>query len=177
MEAREKPGSLRIGTPGNGTVAQLALDFLRRLAGAEFVHVPFRGGTPAALETIAGRIEATVAGLGELGANDRLRLLALAAPERLARWPAVPTFREQGVDFVGAAWFGLSAPAGLPEPIADRLAAECAALVAQPETATLIEGLGSTPNRGPSRAAVAAFVAAEAARWGEAARAAGVRAE
>src|SRR3712207_1272949 len=111
---RDAPGGARVGTPGNGTSAHVSLELLRRLTGVEITHVPFRDGTAAATETVAGRIEATMAGLGELGGNDRLRLLALGAPERLAGWPAVPTFREQGVDLVTTVWFGLCAPAGLP---------------------------------------------------------------
>jgi len=175
--AREKPGMVRVGTPGNGTASQVSLEMLRRLTGVELAHVPFRSGGTAAIDTIAGRIEATMAGLGELGGNERLRLVGLAAPERLAGWPQAPTFREQGTDFVATVWFGLCAPAGLPGGIADRLHGEAQAMLAQPETAALVARLGSTPDRRLPRAEVAAFITAEAARWGEVARAGGVRAE
>ena len=175
--ARRTAGGLRVGTPGNGTAAHVGLEMMRAAAGAEIVHVPFRGGAAAAMETVAGRIEASFSGLGEVAGNDRVRLLALAARERLPGWPAVPTFREEGLDLVATAWFGLCGPAGLPAAIADRLHREAHAAVTAPEVAALIARLGSAPNRGLSRAETAAFVAAEAKRWGDAARAAGVQAE
>ena len=92
-------------------------------------------------------------------------------------WPAVPTFREEGLELVAAAWFGLCGPAGLPDAVADRLHREAQAAVTAPEVAAVLAWLGSAPNRGLSRAETAAFVAAEAKRWGDAARAAGVQAQ
>lgn len=175
--ARRTPGGLRVGTPGNGTAAHVGLEMMRAATGSGIVHVPFRGGVAAAMETVAGRIEASFSGLGEVAGNDRVRLLALAARERLPGWPAVPTFREEGLDLIAAAWFGLCGPAGLPAAIADRLHREAQAAVTAPEVSALAARLGSAPNRGLSRADTAAFVAAEARRWGDAARAASVQAE
>jgi tripartite-type tricarboxylate transporter receptor subunit TctC len=175
--AREQPGTLRVGTPGNGTAAQVSLELLRRMTGAGFLHVPFRGGQAAVLETVAGRIEATMANLSEVAGNDRLRVLGMGAEARLPRWPAVPTFTEQGVPLLATIWFGLCAPARLPGAIAERLHRETLGFVGQPETAALLASLGSAPARRLSRPEVAAFIAAEGARWGEAARAAGARAD
>ncbi len=174
---RHTPGGLRVGTPGNGTAAHVGLEMIRAAAGAEIVHVPFRGAAAAAMETVAGRIEASFTGLGEVAGNDRVRLLALAARERVPGWPAVPTFREEGLDLVATAWFGLCGPAGLPAAVADRLHREAQAAVTAPEVAALLAWLGSAPNRGFSRAETTAFVATEAKRWGDAARAAGVQAQ
>jgi tripartite-type tricarboxylate transporter receptor subunit TctC len=174
--ARRTAGGLRVGTPGDGTAAHVGLEMIRAAAGAEIVHVPFLGGAAAATEAVAGRVEASFSGLGEVAGNDRVRLLALAARERVPGWPAVPTFREEGLDLVAAAWFGLCGPAGLPAAVADRLHREAQAAVTAPEVAALLAWLGSAPNRGLSRAETAAFVAAEAERWGDAARAAGVQA-
>ena len=174
--ARRTPGGLRVGTPGSGTAAHVGVEMIRA-AGAEIVHAPFSGGAAAAMETAAGRIEASFSGLGEVAGNDRVRLLALAARERVPGWPAVPTFREEGLELVAAAWFGLCGPAGLPDAVADRLHREAQAAVTAPEVAAVLAWLGSAPNRGLSRAETAAFVAAEAKRWGDAARAAGVQAQ
>ena len=161
--ARRTAGGLRVGTPGNGTAAHVGLEMIRAAAGAEIVHVPFDGGG-AAMATVAGRIEASFSGLGEVAGNDRVRLLALAARERVPGWPAVPTFREEGLDLVATAWFGLCGPAGLPAAVADRLHREAQAAVTAPEVAALLAWLGSAPNRGLSRAETTAFVAAEAKR-------------
>jgi tripartite-type tricarboxylate transporter receptor subunit TctC len=171
--ARRNPGGFRVGTPGNGTASHLGLEQLRRAAGVEMVHVPFRGPAPAIVETLAGRTEAVMASVSELGGNDRLRLIALALPDRLAGWPAVPTFREGGVDLLATVWFGLCGPAGVPAPVADRLHREARLALAPPGTA----GLGAAPYREMERSTFDSFVAAEVSRWGEVVRAAQLRPE
>jgi tripartite-type tricarboxylate transporter receptor subunit TctC len=175
--ARRTPGGVRVGTPGTGTSAHASLELLRRLAGVELVHVPFRGTPQALPELLAGRLDATLAVTGEFAGNDRVRVLAVAAPERMAGLPAVPTFRERGVDLVTTVWFTLCAPAGLSEAVAERLHRETQTVLVEPGTAALMVRLGAVPTRGLGRAELAAFVAAEAARWGEVVRAAGIRAE
>jgi tripartite-type tricarboxylate transporter receptor subunit TctC len=100
---------------------------------------------------------------------------ALAAPERLAGWPGVPTFREAGYpEVVVSVWLGLSGPAGLPDAVADRLHRETRAALARPEVAARLAEMGSGPGRGLSRTE---FVAREAARRAGLARASGARAE
>jgi tripartite-type tricarboxylate transporter receptor subunit TctC len=177
--ARRTPSGLRVGTNGNGSSAHVSLGLFSRLSGAEIVHVPYRGSSvPAITDVIGGRIEAVFPSLADAGRNDRLRVLAITAPERLAGWPAVPTFSEAGYPAMDVSvWFGLSGPAGLPDTIADRLHQEVQAALARPEVATRLAELGSGPNRGLSRSAFTAFVAREGTRWGEAARAGNVRAE
>ena len=178
--ARQTPGGRpRIGTNGNGSSAHVSLALFGRLAGIEIVHVPYRGSSVGAVtDLIGGRIEAAMPSLGDVGRNDRLRVLVIAAPERLAGWPDVPTFREAGYpDMVVSVWFGVSGPFGLPDRIADRLHHDIQAALAGPEVATRLAELGSGPNRGLSRSEYTAFVAREGARWGEAARAGGIRAE
>jgi tripartite-type tricarboxylate transporter receptor subunit TctC len=171
--ARRNPGGLRVGTPGNGTAAHVGLEQLRSVAGVEAVHVPFRGPASAIVETIAGRIEAVMASVSEFAGNDRLRMVALALPERLRDWPMVPTFREGGVDLVATIWFGLCGPAGLPGHVADRLHHESRLMRAPPGNI----GLGAAPDRALERSVFAAFVSTEASHWAAVARAAQLRAE
>jgi tripartite-type tricarboxylate transporter receptor subunit TctC len=177
--ARRTPGGLRVGTNGNGSSAHVTIERFRRLAGIELTHVPYRGSNvPAITDLIAGRLEAIVPSLADVARNDRVRLLAASAPERLAGWPEVPTFREQGFpDLVSSVWISVAGPAGLPDVVADRLHAEIQAALARPEVAARLAEIGSGPNRGLSRAALTAYVAQEGARWGELARAANIRAE
>jgi tripartite-type tricarboxylate transporter receptor subunit TctC len=174
--ARAAPETIRIGSPGNGTAAHLSIERLASAAGVRFTHVPFRGAVASLPDLLAGRTEATMAGLGEIGGSD-LRVLALGAPDRLAARPTVPTFREAGVDLVVTVWFGLCGPAGLPADIADRLHAETQAMLATPEAAAMLASLHSAPYRAASRADFAAFATAEAERWRAVARAANIRAE
>lgn len=175
--ARERPGSLRIGTPGNGTIAHVTVEALRQLTRLDITHVPFRGPDPANIEVIAGRIEAAIAPIPVFVNNDRLRMLGIAEPQRLARYPGTLTFREQGLDLVVRPWFGVFGPAALPPAIADRLNQEVVGALSAPDGAALLERLGAAPYQALSRADYTAFVAAEAARWGEVVRAAGIRAD
>ena len=176
--ARRTPGGLRVGTNGNGSAAHVSLELLKRVAGVELTHVPYRGSVAAVADVIGGRIEASMTSLGEVGRNDRMRVLALAAPERSAGWPDVPTFREAGYpEMVASVWLGLSGPAGLPDAVADRLHREVQAALARPDVAARLAEFGSGPNRGLPRAAFADFVAREVTRWTEVARASGARAE
>lgn len=173
--ARRAPGGLRVGTQGNGTSSHVTLELLQRIARVSLTHVPYRPGTSVATDLIAGRIEGTITSVVETGRNDRLRLLAVAAPERQPLWPDVPTFRELGYPMEVAIWFGLSGPAGLPDAIADRLHHEAALAAGRPEVAARISALGASPHRPLSRAAFAAFVASEVARWSEVVRSAAIR--
>ncbi|HYF06782.1 MAG TPA: tripartite tricarboxylate transporter substrate binding protein [Acetobacteraceae bacterium] len=175
--ARRAPGGLRVGTQGNGTSSHVTLELLQRLAAVELTHVPYRPGTSVATDLIAGRIEATITSVVETGRNDRLRLLAVTSPARHPRWPEVPTFRESGLPMEAAIWMGLSAPAGLPEPIADRLHREVALAAGRADVLARLAALGASPRRAMTRAEFAGFVAAEIARWSDLVRAARIRAD
>jgi tripartite-type tricarboxylate transporter receptor subunit TctC len=175
--ARATAGGPRVGTQGNGTSSHVTLELLARLAGVEVTHVPYRPGTSVVADLLAGRIEAAMTSVVETGRNERLRLLAVAAPERQPGWPEVPTFREQGLPLEAALWVGLSGPAGLPDAIADRLHRHAVEALLRPEVRARLAALGAGPPRLLRREAFAGFVAEEVARWGEAVRAAGARAD
>jgi tripartite-type tricarboxylate transporter receptor subunit TctC len=128
-------------------------------------------------DLMAGAVDAIITTLVEAGRNERFRLLAVTAPRRVEGWPDVPTFPELGhPDLVASTWFGLSGPAGLPEPIVARLNAEVLAALASPEIAPRLVETGATPRR-MSAAEYTAFVVAEVARWRAVAQAANMRAE
>jgi tripartite-type tricarboxylate transporter receptor subunit TctC len=175
--ARAKPGGGTIGTPGVGTAAHVAMELLRLRHGLELTHVPFRSGSEAAVEAMAGRLDGVLSTFGELATNDRLRLLGISASERLPGWPAVPTFREAGVDAVIAVRFGLCGPSGLPDAVAERLQREAEASSASTATAAALSRIGAAPHAAMSRTEMTAFVAEEGARWGEVVRAARIAAQ
>ena len=175
--ARAQPDALRVGTVGTGGPGHIVTEMLRRDHGVALTMVPFRGGNPAALEVMGGRIEAVLASLGETGSQDRLRLLALAAEARVPRFAAVPSLRESGIDILATAWFGLCAPAGLPPGIAARLEQGLGEATRSEAYAAFLATLNAAPHRGLDAAAMTAFVAEEGRRWGDAARAFGIRAE
>jgi tripartite-type tricarboxylate transporter receptor subunit TctC len=173
--ARRDPGGVRVASPGNGSSSHVTQELFRRLAGIDLTHVPYRGSGPAFNDIVANQIEGMITTLQEAGRNERVRILAVMSRERIPGWPDVPTIVEQGFpDLVASTWFGLSGPAGLPAPIADRLNAEALAALAAPDVAQRRAEIGA---QSPplSRADYTAFVAAEIARWAEVVRISGAR--
>ena len=177
LAAARGQNGLTIGSPGNGSSSHVLGATLARLAGVTLTHVPYRGSAPALTDLAAGQLDSVITTLSETLHNPRLRLLALTSEARVPMAPAVPCFAELGYPAMTApTWFGLSAPAGLPDAIADRLHAECMAFLAAPEVVERLNAMVALPGR-LSRPAFAAFVQAEIRRWTEQARAASATAE
>jgi tripartite-type tricarboxylate transporter receptor subunit TctC len=175
--AREKPGTIRFGSNGNGTSSHAKLEILKRLAGVDITHVPYRGAAPAATDVIAGNIDGLIAAIPDVGRNERLRLLAMTTEQRLPRWPDVPSVAELGLaPLVAANWFGISGPAGIPAPVADRLNAALVESLATPALTERLSELGAAPNR-LDRPAFTALVATDMARWAQIVREAGIKAD
>ncbi|BDG72413.1 Bug family tripartite tricarboxylate transporter substrate binding protein [Roseomonas fluvialis] len=173
--ARLDPGGVRVASPGNGSSSHVTQELFKRLANIELTHVPYRGSGPAFNDIVANQIEGMITTLQEAGRNERVRILAVMSRERVPGWPDVPTIVEQGFpDLVASTWFGLSGPAGLPAPVADRLHAEAIAALAASDVAQRRAEIGA---QSPplSRADYTAFVAAEIARWSEVVRVSGAR--
>ena len=115
---RAKPGSATYATPGLGSSPHLATETFRKLAGVEFVHVPYKGAAPAVTDLIGGQVDFSLATVGSVLPHiksGKLTALAVASHERSALMPQVPTFGEAGVKgFVVDTWYALLAPAGTP---------------------------------------------------------------
>jgi tripartite-type tricarboxylate transporter receptor subunit TctC len=134
--AKARPGTISYGTSGIGSDDHLAMLALERLTGAKFLHIPFAGGAPVRMGAVSGQIDLGVANVGEGVADARqglLRALGVMAPTRWEGAPDIPTFREQGFDLVDGSMRGLAAPAGVPRPILDRLAAVAQQTLRDPE--------------------------------------------
>ena len=176
-QARTAPGAVRFGSNGNGTSSHVKLVILNRAAKVDITHVPYRGSAPATADLLGGQIDGLIAAVPDVGRNERLSLLAITSEHRAARWPNVPTVRELGLPSLTASnWFGISAPAGIPGTVADRLNAALVAALNTPELIERLRELGAEPNR-MRRSEYTAMVAAEIARWAEVVRAANIRAD
>jgi tripartite-type tricarboxylate transporter receptor subunit TctC len=150
---------------------------LARNMDLRLVHVPYRGSAPGITALLAGEVDAIITTLLELGGNDRIRMLASTAARRSPGYETIPTFAELGrPEMTAPTWFGLSGPAGLPAPIADRLHAEAMAALRHPEVVQRLTELVATPDA-LTRAEYAGLVAREVTRWAEAVRISGARAE
>jgi len=166
-----------VASPGNGSSSHVLTGLLARTMNLRLVHVPYRGSAPGITALMAGEVDAMITTLLELGGNDRIRMIASTAARRSPGFGELPTFAELGrPEMTAPTWFGLSGPAGLPASIADRLHAEALAALRQPDVAQRMAELVATPEP-LSRAHYAALVAAEVARWAEAVRISGARAD
>jgi tripartite-type tricarboxylate transporter receptor subunit TctC len=172
-------GGLSYGSGGTGSVGHVVGLMLARETAVPLEHVPYRGSGPMVNDFLAGvfpmAIDALPQQLPHLRAGT-FRALAVTAPARVPLIPEVPTMAELGhPGLTGENWVGLSAPAGVPGPVATRLAAVVAEAAALPEIAGKLDAMGL--NRAPMPPeAFAAMVEAQVATWQPAIRAAGLSA-
>jgi tripartite-type tricarboxylate transporter receptor subunit TctC len=136
-QAKAKPGALRVGTSGIATLGHLMVEQFR-IAGLDLVHVPYRGGGQVITDAAGGQFELFTAnpspGVNTMLQQGKFRILAVAAPRRLAALPAVPTLTELGYpDANYTSHFGFFAPAKTPEAALKRLHADINAALALPD--------------------------------------------
>ncbi len=176
--AKAQPNKLNFGSPGIGTTGHLGLAMFMHAAGVQITHVPYRGAAPAVTDLIAGQIDGVVDNPPTVIAHiqsEKLRPLAVAAKQRMALFPNVPTAAEQGVaGYEASSWFGIAAPAGTPPAIVDRLHKAIAAAV---RTTAMQERFSKSGAQlvGDSPTEFAAQIRAERAKWGEIIKAANIK--
>lgn len=177
--AKEKgPGKVSYGTPGLGTTAHLSTEFLSRKVGLQLLHVPYRTGSVAVQDLIAGRIDFMFDNLptiiGQIQGGT-IKPLAVSTARRWPGLPNVPTMIEAGVpDFDVTSWSGMLAPKGLPEPITRKLVDAHIKIGQDPAFVKRFEELGAIATmKGPD--ALRARVTAEIPRWAEVVKASGAK--
>jgi tripartite-type tricarboxylate transporter receptor subunit TctC len=178
--AKSRPAQLTYGSPGNGTQGHLIAELLKRNAGIDMRHVPYKGASIAVVDVTAGHIDAISTTLTTAAPQiraRRLRALAASAAARLPDFPQLPTFRELGYpQLVATVWFGLSGPSGIAPDIVTRLANEVQRSLQSPDIRERMRTEGVEPN--PLGAnEFRAFIAAEIERWSPVVRASGARAD
>ncbi len=146
--ARSKP--VRYGTSGVGSANHLFGELLKIEGKApNHDHVPYQGSAPAMQDLLGGNIDSVfdpiTTNVATLKAGS-IRALAVSTPRRLAALPNIPTFAEAGFPkLTGSQWLGLSAPKGLPAPIAQRLSALIPEVLARPDVVARLEELQTLP--------------------------------
>ena len=174
--AKAQPHGATFGTTGNGTAQHLTAALFKLKAGVNAEFVPYRGDAPLNTDLLAGLVDASFSTLSAvlpyIKSGD-MKAIALAHNRRMDAIPNVPTFAESGMaDFEAATWFGTFAPAGLAQPLRDKIARDIVAIVAEPAfTQKLVEMGSDVTNYPPAR--FDQFIAAETARWAEAVRVSG----
>jgi tripartite-type tricarboxylate transporter receptor subunit TctC len=165
--SKANPGKVNYVSPGFGTSSHLFGELLKLRTGAEILHVPYRGATPAIADLVAGQVQMffdNIRNLQSFIQSGKLRALAVTSEKRHPEMPELPTMIEAGIDgFVGFYWNGLLAPAGTPPAIINRINAIINDGLKSDMRATVIK-LGMEPKSG-SPQDFAAFIADEVQRW------------
>lgn len=177
--ARANPGRISYGSAGVGSSQHIAGALLAHLAGLEMTHVSYRGGAPAALDLVAGRLQLLASPLIEVLPyirDGKMRPLGATTRQRHPLYPDLPSIGEVLPGFEVASWQGLFAPAGTPPAAAARIAHEAVAVMNQPAMRSRIEEMGSIPVAMGGEEA-ARFLAAEVPKWAELVRISGARIE
>jgi tripartite-type tricarboxylate transporter receptor subunit TctC len=177
--AKRNPGKVFYGSAGSGTSLHLAAALFAARAGVEMVHVPYRGGAPAATDLIAGKIQMLASPLVEvIGAvrAGQLRPLAVTTAKRSPLLPEVPTVGETLPGFEIPLWNGILAPAGTPPAAIARLSAEIQAALRGEELRRRLLEQGSEPMPS-SPEEFADYLRAEIPRWAEIVRISGATAD
>jgi tripartite-type tricarboxylate transporter receptor subunit TctC len=168
--AKKNPGKLNFGSVGPGSAHHFAGEMLKRAAGIEMVHVPYKGGGPAYAGLLGGEIQVlldTMPGPQPYVQAGTLRALGVAGPKRLSTLPTVPTFAEQGLDGVDVQFmFGVVAPRGTPADIVAKLNSEITQVLADPEVRATLAKQSIEPSPGTPEA-FGALIATEFRRWKE----------
>lgn len=147
--AKANPNKLSFGSAGVGAMNHVGTEWFKMMAGIDVVHVPYRGDAPVAADVASGTL-----GISFVSSNvalplikaGKLRALAVPSRKRLAVLPDVPTMAEAGYpDFDLQPWTGLFGPAGLDKGIEAKLSAAMKEILAEPEVAQRLAGLGMTP--------------------------------
>jgi tripartite-type tricarboxylate transporter receptor subunit TctC len=178
--AKANPGKLNYGSAGNASAGHLAMEYLKLVSGMYITHIPYRGTGPQLTDLLAGRTQASSAGMPALGAHIRsgkLRAIAVGTQQRIAAMPDVPTVAELGFkDFETSQWYGIHVPAGTPPEIVSRLNRAANAAASDKDIQERFSALGFETSPGTPQA-LAERTRVETAKWAKAIREAKIEAE
>ena len=144
---KKNPGKYSYGSSGTGGVQHMLMELYKSLTQIDMVHVPYRGAGPALNDAVAGQIPMVLDNLPSalpFIKDKRLVAIAVAAPQRLAVLPDVPTFKEVGLEQVNRmAFYGILGPKGMPKELVDKINAATRKALQDPAVRKRIEDTGS----------------------------------
>jgi tripartite-type tricarboxylate transporter receptor subunit TctC len=167
--AKRKPGELSYGSGGPGHPAHILAEMLKRRAGIEMAHVPYKGSPPALNDVVGGHIPLMFADILPslpLIADGKVRALAVSSRTRASSAPQIPPMAEEGLpDFEAVGWFMFMAPARTPPRIVDRLRAELVPLLAEADVQSWIVNTGMMPAQFQGKDELQRHLVSETASW------------
>jgi tripartite-type tricarboxylate transporter receptor subunit TctC len=175
---KKNPGKLDYGSAGNASAGHLAMEYLKMVTGMFITHIPYRGTGPQLTDLLAGRTQATSAGLPALLPHikaGKLRAIAVGTAQRIPALPDVPTVAEMGFkDFETSQWYGILVPAGTPREIVKRLQEESLKALRSSSVTSRFTNDGATGGGGPPEE-FAAFIAQQQKTWSDIVQRAGIK--
>lgn len=175
---KKSPGSVSSASSGPGSPLHVALELFKQRTGTDLMHVPYKGSAPALQDLMAGQVQTMFVDLPpslSMIKGGKIRVLAVATPQRLSILPDVPTMAEAGVPgFEAYAWQGFVGPAKLPDAVVQRLNKDLVAALKHPEMRARLEELGIQPMP-MAPAQFTEFVRSEQKLWSGVIKAANIR--
>jgi tripartite-type tricarboxylate transporter receptor subunit TctC len=178
--ARAKNEAMTFGSSGNGTSQHLSGELFQSMTGAKMLHIPYKGSAPAMQALLGQQVDLVfenIVAAVPLIQSGKLRALGVTSATRASSLPNVPTLSEAGLTgYEIVSWQAVFAPAGTPQPIVQRLSAEIAKIIHDPETSARLAGLGVEPS-GAGPAELGALQKSEVAKWAKLIKASNIKVE
>lgn len=177
--AKANPGKLNYASSGVGSTLHVAGELFKMMTGADIVHVSYRGGAPALIDLMSGRVQLMFDNVPtslQFIKAGKLRPLAVTSAERAAVLPELPVVADFVPGYEASAWYGLAAPKGTPSAIVEKLNREVNAILAQPDVKAQLADLGASLLPG-SASDFGRLIVDETAKWGKVIRFAGIKPE
>jgi tripartite-type tricarboxylate transporter receptor subunit TctC len=178
--AKAKPGTLNFASAGTGSSSHLAGELFRILAGADIVHVPYKGAGPAMVDVLSGQVQlyfATMPAAMPHVKPGKLAPVAVTSARRSRALPGLPTIAESGVPgYEASTWYGVLAPAHTPAAVVARLHGDIVKILADAALHARLADQGFDPV-GSSPEEFGAYIKSEILKWGKVIRDAGIRPE
>jgi tripartite-type tricarboxylate transporter receptor subunit TctC len=176
--AKAKPSELNYASSGSGTGSHLSGELLKRMAGIEVTHIPYKGTGPAMADVLGGQVQmmfGVVPSTLPHIKSGRLKAIAVTGKTRLSALPNVPTMAEAGLPgYESTLVYGLLAPKGTPEPILKEIQSQVVKALAAPKLREMIAAEGASPLIGGT-VEYAALIKSEADKWGKLIRDGGIQ--
>ena len=168
--SKSKPGQMSYSSSGAGSAPHLAAEIFKDQTGTFVLHVPYRGGGPAIADLLAGHVQLSFMTVLEASGHikaGKLRVLAVTGDKRVQALPDVPTLAEGVIPgFNAISWIGLLAPAGTPQDVVDKIAADVRAVLADDAVKARFVALGGVP-RATTPAEFSKLIADDKARYAQ----------